>query len=466
VDGPSAGAAVSVMTYSALNNLPIRSDAILTGGSTVYGGIIRVGGLFEKTMATAAAGKRYLVAPLNSISEKIILRPLKDKYNISVVEIKDVSEAIDFMIYQKQLPTNEITALMRPLPNITAYPITTKLSEFKKIAWSMIQMENYSTGLLPTSSNESKEIKNYFENEINRQSYIYANGYFFTAANEAFLNYIDIGTMNAVKSLDVDSKVEEINNCLNSIKPRQKTRDNFEYLLGSDLRQQWAIQKVQAVVSSPPELVEDKYSSYNELMYADAWCRIAQKLDAVQDGGSTLNESLWKDLAAAKLKKAADSENAEDNAEKLDSAKALYDNGKYGASIFDSVYVLAMHDADALSDVAAQKTKIAELSNQTRSSLWGQIYQSQAQFMIQTDNDPRSTLRILYFAYYLDDATNDMTDLFATGEKPNGNFVLDLMGVGIAVAFVLFSVGLYLLVMGKTNSVKKPQISYKKRRKY
>ena len=50
IDGPSAGAAITVCIISALLNKPIRQDVAITGEISLRGKIKPVGGIFEKVL--------------------------------------------------------------------------------------------------------------------------------------------------------------------------------------------------------------------------------------------------------------------------------------------------------------------------------------------------------------------------------------------------------------------------------
>ena len=63
VDGPSAGAALAVAVYSALNNIPIAHDVALTGEISLTGKIKEVGGVTAKVKAASLAGAKVVLIP-------------------------------------------------------------------------------------------------------------------------------------------------------------------------------------------------------------------------------------------------------------------------------------------------------------------------------------------------------------------------------------------------------------------
>ena len=63
IGGPSAGAALAVLTYAVLENLPIRNDTAITGAILPGGVIGPVGAVPEKVRGAAAAKYKYVLVP-------------------------------------------------------------------------------------------------------------------------------------------------------------------------------------------------------------------------------------------------------------------------------------------------------------------------------------------------------------------------------------------------------------------
>lgn len=89
IDGPSAGAAITVCIISALLDKPIRQDVAVTGEISLRGKVKPVGGIFEKIYGARRKGIKLVVVP-NENSKEVPIG-LKD------IEIKTVDKIEDLM---------------------------------------------------------------------------------------------------------------------------------------------------------------------------------------------------------------------------------------------------------------------------------------------------------------------------------------------------------------------------------
>lgn len=62
-DGPSAGVTMATALYSALMDVPVRSEVAMTGEISLRGRVLPIGGLKEKLLAAKASGIRMVVIP-------------------------------------------------------------------------------------------------------------------------------------------------------------------------------------------------------------------------------------------------------------------------------------------------------------------------------------------------------------------------------------------------------------------
>ncbi len=448
IDGPSAGVAMTVISYALFENLSVREDTLITGSVDSYGTVGSVGGLYEKAKAAVANDADYFITPYNTIYESLTLDRLEERYGIEIIEVRTVDEAINFMLYDIAVPERNYSVYeSRISENLTPidYP---EMLPLRETALKMIEMENWTLEMMPVSE---KPIGDYFYDSISEQLEINELGYYFTAANDAFLNYVEISTINAVLEdhVDLEEKREEIISCLDSRERPVMTEGNFEWAVASDLRRSWAVNKLNTTPVSGSMLIEEEYAAYHELMYADAWCRVSGMLaDIASDSeGAEINEVSWKELAERKIKEAETRQHTPETASRLELAKSSYENGYYGAAIYDAVYVISMDDVDLdllLSTSEEIQEHAERLSEEERTSVWGKIYQSQGLFFMRENTPSVSTsYRLFVYAGNLDEVTEQMADNMETiesAEEPAGQELpLELLVlIFLFFSFVLF----------------------------
>lgn len=93
VDGPSAGAAITVAIISALEKIPVRQDWAVTGEISLSGRIKPVGGVYEKAFGAHQAGMEGIFIPLENKED------IEDGHlGMKVVAARDIKEIVDTML--------------------------------------------------------------------------------------------------------------------------------------------------------------------------------------------------------------------------------------------------------------------------------------------------------------------------------------------------------------------------------
>jgi uncharacterized protein len=387
VDGPSAGAAIAVLTYGAAIGVAPRQDAMMTGAVDQAGDVGQVGGLYEKSLAVAATGAKYFMTPNDSIFDILMLRGSEAATGLKVVQAENMDDAIGFMLFNQSLPAPSLQRESEPVPNVPQYD-SSGMAGFYDVAAGMIALENRTVQGLPASDNDTVTIKGYYSSELARQEEILGKGYLFSAANEAFEDYIEASTVDAMLVQDTDLQAEQasVAKCVASLPDVPKTNENFQWLVGADARRSWAQNQLNSTDITSAETLDDKYGDYDDLMYAYAWCSVSGLLsDAAGSNGTQINESAWEGLASAELTQAEGLDNLDaDLTQHLDTAKLSFDEGRYGAALFDTTYVIETSQADsdmAGMDSADMESEVQAMLAEKRTSLWGEVYQSHAAWL-------------------------------------------------------------------------------------
>jgi ATP-dependent Lon protease len=92
IDGPSAGAAITVCIISALTNRPIRQDVAITGEISLRGKVKPVGGIFEKIYGARRKGIKLVAIPKDN--EKEVPLGLNDIEVKSIGHIEELMEIV------------------------------------------------------------------------------------------------------------------------------------------------------------------------------------------------------------------------------------------------------------------------------------------------------------------------------------------------------------------------------------
>lgn len=93
IDGPSAGAAITVCIISALLNKPIRQDTAVTGEISIRGKVKPVGGIFEKIYGATRKGIKHVIVPYDNRND--IPTGMED---IKVTSVKDIEELLEIVL--------------------------------------------------------------------------------------------------------------------------------------------------------------------------------------------------------------------------------------------------------------------------------------------------------------------------------------------------------------------------------
>ncbi len=464
IEGPSAGTALTVMSYAALENKTLRNDTIITGTIEYNGEVGPVGGLYEKAKEAARAGAKYFITPTENFYEMLILKNVESDYGIEIIEAKHISDVIGFMIENKTIEQENISSRAREIPELTEYD-DSKMPKFDQISSTMVDLEKDVVGSI---GDDNKDIRDFFENEVIRQRSLIEQGYVFSAANEAFLNLIDLSTISAILNEDVDlpRKKGDISICLSRISTPEITDENFEWVVGSDLRFQWAEDKLDVDIESPA-LQEEKFVVYNDLMYGHAWCHVANELsNTAPREGTAIDQGDWKELAEQKISEARSLSPTGSLASRLSIAEDSYSKELYGAAIFDSVYVIKTIEADTnLAENFEVEDEVRELLDQQRTSLWANVYQSHGAFLYEL-NESVPAYRTLVYAEGLEQAVLEMDDLIVDIEQSEEIEETDNMIVVFVATISMFLLFvLLILIVRRVNGNKRDRKTYRPKQK-
>jgi ATP-dependent Lon protease len=91
VDGPSAGLAITLATFSAVTGVPARQDIAITGEVSLNGQVKAIGGVYEKIYGAKQAGMKTILIPLENA------KGVQQIHGIEVAFVSDVKQALDLV---------------------------------------------------------------------------------------------------------------------------------------------------------------------------------------------------------------------------------------------------------------------------------------------------------------------------------------------------------------------------------
>lgn len=96
VDGPSAGAAIFLAIYSALENIPLRQDIAVTGEISIQGHMRGVGGITEKVYGARQVGVNKVLVP--QVNGRELPAEL---WGVQIVKIDEIDEAFPHIFFSE-----------------------------------------------------------------------------------------------------------------------------------------------------------------------------------------------------------------------------------------------------------------------------------------------------------------------------------------------------------------------------
>lgn len=96
-DGPSAGVTIAVALASALTGRSVRGDVAMTGEITLRGRVLPIGGVPEKVLAAARAGKRMVLLPIENEPDLVDVAD-DTRGTLEIRFVSQLSEALDLAL--------------------------------------------------------------------------------------------------------------------------------------------------------------------------------------------------------------------------------------------------------------------------------------------------------------------------------------------------------------------------------
>ncbi|MFH1779551.1 MAG: S16 family serine protease [Candidatus Micrarchaeota archaeon] len=384
IDGPSGGAAFTLLAYSELTGEKLRSDLTVTGTIEPDGSIGRIGGVLEKLKAVKDAGLKVFVIPFGQLTDSgNDLTVFGEQWGIQVIEARNVDELLSYAF----TPTgSKITVTERIEEPIILEKIETTPEQLplKNIAEKGI---NDFAKILRELRKDGAKTPSVFEKALNESEFFLKQGYFYTSANNIFVNQLNAEALlnsNITKN-EVIKLIQDLEKELYSMEFAGLNTGSIEWVSAAKLRYYWAENKL--------KLLQEDLDSYSPAQAFDTYTVAKNWFDASKQMneeakklvGEPLSETNARGLALDLIKQVNLTKESglldPEEEDHLNTAIIAFSNGDYYASVFDVLYSVSFRSArEKISDnfgyklESITKDKAFYDSGELSESVWAQYY--------------------------------------------------------------------------------------------
>jgi hypothetical protein len=356
VTGPSAGAAMTLLAISALEHKKLRNDFAITGTISSDGSVGEIGGVYNKVQAAHQSGIDLVLVPSvpATSSEAELYYLVQTEFGVPLVQVPDISRAAFFAFnssasgvpYEsgynfytnysvKQLPESTLTC-----------SDSCNESIFKALVNYTLNLTGSTTSSLGTDS-RFYGVSQQLDKVLNQSYQIAGLGYLYVSADFGFLEYINsfIFYSHDTTMDSALSTLEGVQARCSSLMQPQITSDNYDYILGAELRQAWGNYTINSTISTYNQTAIDTDSILDDLRYgaeANGWCGAAEFVfnDPAVLTGNPINFSA--SLAGTAMQRIVRAEKYGSNMY-LATAQQAYRGKNYPLAILDADYAFAIY---------------------------------------------------------------------------------------------------------------------------
>tara|TARA_Y100000310_G_scaffold314911_1_gene364806 strand:+ start:2607 stop:5102 length:2496 start_codon:yes stop_codon:yes gene_type:complete len=444
VEGPSAGAAMTLLAVSMLTDKKLPDNVSITGTINEDGSVGPVGGVFEKTKEAANTGKKLFLIPRGEAIQTIkldegvrsvnLLEYAPETWGIKVVEISNIEEAIEFAftdVDNIDINTTASESIPDFIPGKVQLP--SNLGSFKILTNNYIEETRQITsearnGLSSTLLEDPEiitfllEVLNDSEQTVSRAEILNEQNYMYSAANFAFLARVNAIIVKEVSNNP--SLLEENSTALDlRLAELQRELNNFENDLSGNIPKKGAewfasaqqrftyarttlekIRSEQTIVvdGSDEDKLQNTLQRLQDYAFAVAWLDVSKDFYnlSIESNGLVYRSDEFKDLSDPLL---VDAENGlrileeegerEDIARRVNASKNEKLFGWHEASLFDAASAKALVESeidskdktpDELKKMLQEKISAVEkqIVDSNVSVGWAVLYLDHAKFFL------------------------------------------------------------------------------------
>lgn len=459
VDGPSAGAAMTIATISAITGNPFRNGTIITGTIEEDGTIGQVGGVLKKAKAVSDAGAgEFLIPKGQRVQTEYVkktespapgiyvetLQPMsidvveyaKSKWGLEVVEVGSIDEAVKIMFGSGKNLTEVTQETPKPQMELPATEVSAAEGQVRYVAER--QMERAKAAVAESNSSEGRKLLSDAQELLDK-------GYFYSAANSAFLSAVvakssrgsaaDLKPELEARLAEEEKKLVELNST------GFYYADELQALAAAQQRYLWAEGSVSSGDAS-------SLAAGGEWLHA-----FGDMLRDVRKSGARIGRESLQAKADLKLD---------------DAQKALMDAEAVGGDLADATRSLgfAMRakaeslplaqlfnsiDAEAYALAAGESGSLSSLAEKARRSQskvstgWSASYMKHSKYLLflaERDNSRDKAIDSIFMALRAKGVEEAFTDLPAIRPAAGTTNAADLVGI---VVFLIFTIAVWIM---------------------
>ncbi|MBU1120967.1 hypothetical protein KJ660_03760, partial [Candidatus Micrarchaeota archaeon] len=342
VEGPSAGAAMALLTISMLKDLPLSGEVSITGTVTEAARVGSVGGVFQKTRKASEEGITLFMIPKGEAKQIIreegsvkninLIDHAFEEWGIKVVEVDSIDEVLEIAfsdweeidinkgaVPEKQFspePTAFVEEL-RPMHEITA----------NIIEETKVKIEQARKSMETTAIEDQAEISfllstlNLAEQSLQETEAMFENNYLYSAANNAFIAKVYASMVKDIADnpslLQSDSevfklKVNDLRKNIQGLKTNLDMTvpiDLIEWHIAAQQRLAWAMNNIDEITGEKTLVVDvttgeiseaETIKKIQEYEFAVAWFEAAREFHArtTESNAKVRKDDAFKDFSS------------------------------------------------------------------------------------------------------------------------------------------------------------------------
>lgn len=413
VSGPSAGAAMTMLAVSAFTGKPLRTDFTMTGTISANGSIGEIGGVYDKVGAAKNNGIKLVLVPKvqSTDPEDELYLLVQTNFGIPLVQVANISQAAYFAFSNISGTANmtnysfyrNYNVASLPVANLscTGYCNETLFGDLLNATFNLTRTEIANLSANPKYASVSSQ----FGRILNQSVEIAGKGYDYTAADIAFLDYVNVFYFNGYSTNRVSALnlLDNVQSFCSSLSSPQLTTSNYDYVINAELRQTWGNFTINATVSAYNSSQIDSDQILDELYLgaqANGWCTAANLVYTEAslnnlNGTDVVPSSALKAVAASRISRASQY----GDSLYFTTAEQAYKAANYPVAILDADYAYAL--TSAASNTTRTTSQLNGLSSSIAKnstySVWATEFSKEALFYVyQSDSTANSTLSKSY----------------------------------------------------------------------